>query len=499
MVKVTFVTKGGEYFPPFGIMQISAMAKEAGHSTSFCLLPNEQRMNDSLLEIEKEKPDVVAYSGSTGEHKLYFRFNNELKKRMPELITIMGGPHATFFPEKTLIGASLDAVCIGEGDYAFPRFLNKADEKNGFSDLENIMTTPDKIPKLIPLVQELDLLPFADRNLFYDKGQSGDNPIKHFFATRGCPFRCTYCFNDPFRNMYPGQKYTRRRGIDNIIEEISKVREKWPLRYIKFYDDVFTLRADDWLEEFAEKYSKKVGLPFFCLTRAECVTEDMANLLKNAGCKAVSLSIESANPRIRAEVLNRKMTNEDMKRGYKLFGERGIAIQSNNILGLPTSTIKDDIDTLDFNIECGPKQKTKVIAEFGTAHPYPGTALGEYCQKNGLYRTDAEFKDMHMSYHDQSPLNCFSEMEKRMQYNLTLLGTVAVKFPSLRNLIVNHLIKMPPNPLYFFAFYLAKTTDYMRNVYPIGYTIKDYLRVIPQSIKLDMFKRMRGDEWKSSE
>lgn len=486
-----FVTKGGEYFPPMGIMQISATAKLAGHKTCLGVLSEE----NVLKKIEKEKPDVIAYSGSTGEHKLYFKFNCGLKKKYPELKTIMGGPHATFFPERTLEDARLDAVCIGEGDNAFPQFLDRVGQGRDFSDLENIMVKKEKRPKLGPLVQNLDSLPFPDRSLFYDSGEN-DNPIKHFFVTRGCPYDCTYCFNKPFREMYPGQRYIRRRSVDSIIEEIIEVRERWPLKYIKFYDDIFVFKSNDWLKEFAEKYSKEISLPFFCLMRANLVTEEIADLLKKAGCKAVSMSVESSNDRIRREILKREMTNEQIKRAYKLCGERGMAIQSNNILGLPTSKIEDDIATADFNIECGAKQDVVVMAEFGTAHPYPGTELGKLCKERGIYDPEEGFYDMHMSYHDESPLNSFTPKEKRMQRNLTMLGTVAVRFPSLRNLIMNHLIKWPTNPLFFMAFYFTKTTGYMKHIYPIGYGVKDYLRVIPQSFKLDWFKRMKGKKWK---
>jgi hypothetical protein len=91
MAKAMFVTKGGEYFPPTGIMQISATAKLSGHKTCLGVLSKED-----VKKIEKENSDVVAYSGSTGEHRLYFKFNHKLKEKHPELKTIMGGPHAVF-------------------------------------------------------------------------------------------------------------------------------------------------------------------------------------------------------------------------------------------------------------------------------------------------------------------------------------------------------------------------------------------------------------------
>jgi len=491
MSKIIFITKGGEYFPPMGIMQLSASAKKNNHEVYLGITSKE----NVYEKIDRIKPDVVAYSGSTGEHKLYFNLNKKVKEKYPNITTIMGGPHATFFPERTIEDANLDAVCIGEGDYVLPEFLERAQSKN-FSGLENIMTSSKERPNLKPLIQNLDSLPFADRDLFYSNGESGENPIKHFFIARGCPYSCTYCFNEPMREMYPGQKYTRRRSVDSVLEEISKVREKWPLKYIKFYDDIFSMRADSWLEEFSKKYKKEIGVPFFCLMRADLMEKNLADLLKESGCKAVSMSIESSNDKIRREVLNRKMTNEQLKKAYKLCGERGIAVQSNNILGLPTSTIEDDIATVDFNIECGPKQDTVVMAEFGTAHPYPGTALGEFCKKIGAYNPKEGFGDMHMSYFDASPLNCFTENEKRMQRNIVMLGPVAVRFPWARDLIMDYLIKLPPNPVFFATYFASRTTGYMKHFYPIGYTIKDYLRIIPQALKLDWFKKMEGDKWK---
>ena len=487
MAKAMFITRGGEHFPPMGIMQISATAKLGGHETCLGLLSK----GDIWERIEKEKPDAIAYTGSTGEHKFYFNFNHELKKRNPEIKTIMGGPHATFFPEKTLEEGGMDAVCIGEGDYAFPEFLDRLDNKKDFSGLENIMMNGDLTkPRLRPLVQNLDSLPFSDRTIFYDNGQSGENPLKHFFVSRGCPYNCTYCFNEQFKNMYSGQRYVRTRSVDSVIEEIKEVREKWPLKYIKFYDDIFHVKVDDWFREFAEKYKKEIGLPFFALTRTNLVDGEMVDLFSKAGCKAISMSIESANPRIREEVLNRKMTNEQIKRAYKLFGEKRIAIQSNNILGLPTSTIKDDVDTLDFNIECGPKQKAIVMAEFTTAHPYPGTELYEFCKRNGYYSSETGFSEMHMSYQYESPLNCFTPMEKRMQRNLTMLGPVAVTLPWMRDLIVNHLIKRPTNSAYFTAFSLNKSLRYMRHIYPLNRGLNEYLKVVYNSFRKNWFKRM---------
>ena len=97
MSKIIFITKGGEYFPPMGIMQLSASAKKNNHEVYLGITSKE----NVYEKIDRIKPNIIAYSGSTGEHKLYFGLNKKIKEKYPAIITIMGGPHATFFPEKT--------------------------------------------------------------------------------------------------------------------------------------------------------------------------------------------------------------------------------------------------------------------------------------------------------------------------------------------------------------------------------------------------------------
>ena len=58
--------------------------------------------------------------------------------------------------------------------------------------------------------------------------------VHSFIASRGCPFKCTYCFNDGMSKSYEGQKYVRRRSVDNVIEEIKRVKEKYDMKNCYF-------------------------------------------------------------------------------------------------------------------------------------------------------------------------------------------------------------------------------------------------------------------------
>src|SRR3972149_303711 len=113
-MKILFIVQNIDYIDSIGIMLVSALAKKQGHATHLAILSRD----DVLDKIRELKPDVVGYSGSTGEHKYYIEANKEIKARFPQIFTIMGGPHVTFYPQ-TLKESTLDAVCVGEGDAAF--------------------------------------------------------------------------------------------------------------------------------------------------------------------------------------------------------------------------------------------------------------------------------------------------------------------------------------------------------------------------------------------
>lgn len=480
-MNILFVMKSPDYMDQLGLMSIIGVTKKLGHDAFMCILDSE----DILEKIEECQPSIIAYSASTGEHKYYLQANDLVKQKRPDIFTILGGPHVTFFPN-AIQQSSLDAVCIGEGEYAFEELLNKIQNDEDIEGIKNLFFKGQNIlPELRPLVQDLDSLPFPDRDLVYKNTEMGDYPLmKSFMASRGCPYNCTYCFNHAFRKLYPGQKALRKHSVDYVIEEVLRVKADYPLQFVKFYDDIFVLKVDEWLEEFVKKYKEKVNLPFLVLTRADVLNETIVKMLKDAGCHSISMSIESANDRIRNEILKRNQTKEQMLKAFQLCDKYGIYTFSNNILALPTSTIEDDIETVDFNIKC-----KVTFSEFPIFHPYPGTKLGDYCKEQGFFEGD--YNSLHMSYMNLSPLSCFTDKQKNIQKNLGELGVVVVAFPCLRNVIINDLIYWPHNFIFFLMYYIVKAYLVTFKIYPFRYTFKTLAKMIAKSIKLERFKHSR--------
>ncbi len=194
-MKVLFIFKSESFLAPIGLCTISAAAKRGGHSTYLC----EINSQDPLRALSVLQPDIVAYSSSTGEAKHYLRLNRLIKERSPRILTVMGGPHPTFYSDVVDEGA-LDAVCVGEGEGAFIDLLGALSGGKSPEGIPNIITRngKDRID-IRGLVEDLDTLPFPDYDLIYNNTSMGRYPLKSIITSRGCPYNCTYCFNPAWR------------------------------------------------------------------------------------------------------------------------------------------------------------------------------------------------------------------------------------------------------------------------------------------------------------
>lgn len=481
-MKILFVIKDVEYIDPMGIMLLSALAREQGHSTALSVLAD----GDLEKTVRRLAPDVAAFSAKTGEHKYYIAANKLIKEISPGTFTVIGGPHATFFPE-LITKHPFDALCIGEGDDAWPELLDAVQRGVGIDDIPNIVTrnnigSASPAAAIRPRRRVLDDLPFLDRELVYSSTRLGRFPMRSFMVGRGCPYKCTYCFNHRYNALYKGKGPTlARMSVGRVIAELKELKSRYPTQFIKFYDDIFVFKDDDWLDEFSTRFAREIGLPFHCLMRANLLTEPILMKLKKAGLASISMSIESGNDHVRNDILKRDMDRETMRRAFDLCSTHSVPTFSNTIFAIPGTTIQEDIESLDMNIEY-----KVTFGEFPLFFPYPKTELAEYAIEHGYF--DGDFDKLHMSYQSMSPLSGFSAKEKLMQRNLSLLATVCLWRPSLRNIVVNRLIKLPLTGLYFIMYFLVKAYTIKTRIYPMKFTMVNTIRGIYDSFVLERFK-----------
>lgn len=436
-MEILFVIYQLDFADHIAISYLSAITKQLGHSTYFCSLDS----SDLISTIEKIKPDVVAYSVNIMGYEKIIE-EHKKAKQIHNFVSIMGGPQATFSSE-TFHESGMDAYCVGEGEYALRDFLIKVEKRESFDDIPNIITK-NRVNPVRPTIKNLDELPPADRDLVLSNSYLRSTPKKTFYATRGCPYRCKYCCNNYYHKLYAGKgPIVRRFSVERVIKEIENVRKNYRMEFVKFGDDLFAMKADEWLEEFSEKYPKRVGIPFNCYLRFDTVDDDLLKLLKKAGCYSVHLSVDSASKYIREEILGRKMRDVNLAEQLKLIRKHGINTWVNYMLAVPESTLQDDLDTIKLS-----RQADVTYPSYSTTVPMKGTELYNYCAEKHIIDPIIHKGDM-AGCSEKTTLSCFTEKEKNIRYNIYLLGALISKLPGPLYKLAIVLIKViPPNILF---------------------------------------------------
>ncbi len=422
---------------PLGLMYLSAVLKKAGHQTKIGIIGGEKDLDQVYKEY---KPDVVACSVMTGSHIDFMEIVHRFKQIRP-VLSMMGGSHPTFAPEVIEEYPELDVVVQGEAEDAIKEWANAQQSGGDTTHIPNIWVRKDgKIYKneMRNLNEDLDGLPFPDRDIVFEHPIWKRQPIRHFIAARGCAYRCTYCFNNAVVDIYKGKgKWVRWRSVDKVVEEVKDVIDKWGGKFVYFQDDIFIMDKQ-WLAEFAEKYSKAVGLPFHCHVRPNLVDEKSAQLLKKAGCYSVHMALETADDKLRL-MIERDMSKETIVNASKALNNNGIKIMMQNILGLPTSTLRNDFETLEMNILCDP-----LYAWCSLFQPYPGLELTRVAKEKGLLE-EKSADNIGKKFFEASILKLENKKEREF---LQKWFAVAAAYPILyKSGLVDLLIRMPDRPV----------------------------------------------------
>jgi radical SAM superfamily enzyme YgiQ (UPF0313 family) len=441
-MKVLFISLRAKEPLAYGVMSLAGSLRHHGHQVD---LVHAMSADEVAATAQARDADLLAMSATTGLHRVYVTWARQLRRCFPDKGLVLGGPHATFFPE-VIEQAPFDGLCIGEGEQTFPVFLDLY--AAGFPELppgfwirrDGGRGPVEKGPPAEPLV-ELDRLPPPAFDLYYDQNPKYRAlPIRVFMATRGCPFRCTYCFNRTLVDQRPsGAPVIRAHDPSRVVEEINRVRARWGGRMVWFLDANFASRTK-WLLAFAQEYRRHVSQPFFCKLRPERATAQVVKTLADAGCTAVGLGIESGSESLRRQVLDRKVTDGAIIEGCRQLKARGIKIMSFNMLGLPGETLDDALRTVALNVACGVDYGAATILQ-----PYPGTEIARQAVARGQF--DGDFERLSYSYFDDSPLRFESPRQRRQVTNLQRLFTFAVEFPEVRRLL-RWLIDRPTSRLF---------------------------------------------------
>lgn len=443
MAKLVFLQQG--VHEGLNVMVLSAVLKAAGHSVDLFIEGLEPDLDDSLL---RAAPDLACFSVISGNHPWVYEKARWIKSRFPKALTVLGGPHPTFFPE-SLDTEGVDIICLGEGEGALRELADAYPDLDAIAKIPNLhVKVQDRRVRneVRALVAPLDALPFPDREVYYKYPLLRKMGRKTFLSSRGCPYNCSFCFNHQVQQLYRNKgTYIRRRSAQSLLAEIRDVRTRFGLKSVFFQDDIFILDRT-WLADFLDRYHAEVRLPFTCLVRADLVDENVVRRLKQAGCVGVQFGIESGNERIRNQVLRKRLNDAQIIEAGRLFKRYRIPCKTYNIIGLPEEGVEEVLQTIRINARI--KADLPWVA---TLTPYPRTDIAAAMKASGLIPEHYSVDDIPSSFFTGGKNRALPDAVA----NLHRLFFVAVKFPFLIPLI-KRLIRLRPNRVFDLVYFLGQ-------------------------------------------
>lgn len=391
---------------------ISSVLKKHGHTTKLLninekleAIPDDNRIIDIINEF---KPGLIGFSVVTPQYQYALKIA-KLISSSSDVPIVCGGIHATIVPDEVLEETCFDYACVGEGEYSMLDLVTALEDGTDTLNIPGIWAKNNGtlIKNKVRPFLDITELPKNDYEIFdLQRMIDEENGWVRVMASRGCPFRCTYCLNHQIVGIYErdtGMKgvqlnYTRRRSVDNVLDEIKSLLSNYnSIRTIIFDDDIFTLDME-FLRGFCAKYPKVAGLPFVVNAHVKVFNDERAKMLRDAGCSIVKFGIESGSERIRREILQRPMSNKEIIDAFEIAHKYGFHTSAFLLLGLPYETKDDIMETIDILRKIKPGRY-----RWSLFFPFPKTTACDISIKGGFI----DFEKMRnlTNFTDESCLN----------------------------------------------------------------------------------------------
>ncbi|KPA19303.1 Fe-S oxidoreductase [Candidatus Magnetomorum sp. HK-1] len=451
MARVLFVYPNKESYPlvPLSISLFSGILKKAGHKVDIFditfmvkdrFVDHYAREKFDLVkkvdvekywgkceqvDLKKElirkidffKPDIIAFSIVENNFAAANDFISFIKSKY-NIPIIVGGIFPTVVPELFLNNNNIDIICIGEGENSILELANRIDKDEYYGNIPNLIVKHNgkTIKNKLGPYYNWDPLMYQDWDLFdkrhFLKPFMGKMwKTGYFELSRGCPYHCTYCVNSKLQGIYKGiGLYRREKNIDELINEIAFMKEKYQLELIWFYDENFCMLDKEKLIKFCHLYKANIDLPYFVATRADTLLDEkIVKMLKDSGCATVGVGLETGSETTRICKLKKNIKNTTFFKAFDICKKFKLRTTANIMLGLPEETESDIHTSISFCKKLNPDSLSISIFV-----PYHGTHLREECINKGLIE---DSYDETISFHYNSTIK-MTKISKQKFYFL---------------------------------------------------------------------------------
>ncbi|KTB47887.1 B12-binding domain-containing radical SAM protein [Dehalogenimonas alkenigignens] len=392
-MRVLLVNPGSEVNPRFntyavfpnGLLFLAAVLERAGH---------EVKVYDNVVDRRKPvdfkdfDPQLIGYSVLTGpDITQAILQSKEFKALYPEARIVWGNVHPSCTPEQTMAEEYIDYVIVGAGETALLQLIDY---------IEKGSTQPAAIAGLV--YRENGQLKMNERASELKNLDELPDPAWHLIdvpkywqvslnTSRGCPFRCTFCYNSAFHSGYRGDFSAER-----IVAQVEHLQQRYGVKFIRFFEDNFTFNRKR-LHRFCELViEKKIKLKWDCEARADLSEKDV-DLMARAGCVSVGIGVETGSKRL-LEFLKKDIDLDVMQKSFWNIVRHRIMPRIYIMEAVPTETLADYQATRDLLHKMGdtPYFYMRFV-------PYPGTPIYYYCIEKGLIKPPEKLADWpHFSF-----------------------------------------------------------------------------------------------------
>ncbi|MET4726485.1 anaerobic magnesium-protoporphyrin IX monomethyl ester cyclase [Lysobacter enzymogenes] len=372
----------GKPYPPLATLHVAALLRRAGHEVSLFDAMLADGVEDYPAALRAAAPDLVVF------YEDNFNFLTKMcLSRMREAAcgmiaaarahgcrVIVAGSDASDHPE-AFLAAGAHAVLLGEGIQALTQLVSRlqrdpaSDAAQWLSGVDGIATAaspharadaqaPDPRLSGLPAWDLVDIERY--RRLWRERhGHFSLNMA----ASRGCPFRCSWCAKPIWGNHY------KRADAQALAAEMTHLKRSYAPDHIWMADDIFGFHAE-WVEEFADRLAAADGpVPFTIQTRADLASERMAAALARAGCAEAWIGAESGSQQV-LDRMNKGTDVASLIAARERLGRHGVRVGFFIQLGYLGETLQDLLATRELIARARPDD-----IGVSVAYPLPGTSF----------------------------------------------------------------------------------------------------------------------------
>jgi len=372
---------------PLSILYVGTALKKAGYDVTLL----DERIHKNFAAVLKDavaaRPLYVGISSMTGYqigHGLVTA--QTIRDLDPTIPIVWGGVHTTIHPESTARHPLVDIVVVNEGEETAVELAQVIASGGDLRQVRGVALKENgRIVRTLERPQmALETLPRVDYSLvnlidYFTIGHISRSKQLQIVTSRGCPFRCSYCYL-----TLPELRGYRWLSAERVYDDIKFLSESYGVKSIFFYDDYFFGNRKRVLEFVEMLEEKPLGMQFEVSCRIDFLareSEEFLARLARVGFTELLIGVESGSDRI-LKLIKKDYRREQIIVANRKMAKAGIGAKMSWLAGFPTETAEDFYQTVDLMLQLARENPQCSLTPLGIYTPYPGTELYEICKND---------------------------------------------------------------------------------------------------------------------